>query len=197
MNPNECEWEVRYQTGDIPWEKGEGSPGLADFLRDRSDLPRGSVLIPGCGTGHDTRIWARHGFIPTGLDIAPSAVRLATEKTVTEGLPGTYRKGDFLRDSAPMTYDWVFEHTLFCAIPPADRNLYPDAVSRWLRPRGYLLAVHYMLRNATEGPPFGTTQEELIERFMPQFELISGWIPRSYANRTGLELMLWWRRRPV
>jgi hypothetical protein len=46
-----------------------------------------------------------------------------------------------------------------------------------------------------EGPPFGCTQQELIERFGPKFELQQGWVPRSYPNRTGLELMLWWQRK--
>ncbi|MBL9129148.1 MAG: methyltransferase domain-containing protein [Verrucomicrobiales bacterium] len=189
------EWESRYRTGDTPWEKGEGSPGLADFLRDRPDLPRGSVLVPGCGTGHDARIWARHGFVPTGLDIAPSAIRLATERSTAEGLPGTFRAGDFLRDAPFARFDWIFEHTLFCAIQPADRSLYPEAVARWLRPGGHFLAVHYMLRSQEGGPPFGCTQEELIERFAPHFEWVGGWVPRSYPNRFGLELMLWWRSR--
>jgi len=190
-------WEERYQSGDTPWEKGEGSPGLADFLRARQDLPRGSVLVPGCGTGHDARIWARHGFLPIGLDIAPSAARVASEQTRAQNLQGSFLAGDFLRDPATETVDWVFEHTLFCAIPLADRDLYPEAVCRWLRPGGHLLAVHYMLRDMTDGPPFGSTQEELMERFSPRFELLEGWVPRSYPHRTGLELMLWWRRRPA
>lgn len=188
------DWEARYQSGDMPWEKGEGSPGLADFLRHRSDLPRGSVLIPGCGTGHDARTWARHGFTPTGLDLAPSAIRLSTERTTAEGLQATFHLGDFLHDPPLHVFDWVFEHTLFCAIQPADRERYTHAVCRWLRPGGHFLAIHYMIRDE-QGPPFGCTQEELLERFAPHFDLISGWVPRSYPNRAGRELMLWWRRR--
>ena len=34
-------WEARYQTGDMPWEKGAPSPGLVDFLAAHPDLPRG------------------------------------------------------------------------------------------------------------------------------------------------------------
>ena len=37
--------------------------------------------------------------------------------------------------------------------------------------------------------------DELLERFSPHFELLKEWVPRSYDNRTGLELMLWWRKR--
>jgi len=35
----------------------------------------------------------------------------------------------------------------------------------------------------------------LMERFSPHFEFKQGWVPRSYPNRAGLELMLWWQRK--
>jgi SAM-dependent methyltransferase len=189
------DWENRYQTGDMPWEKGEPSPGLVDFLDGRRDLPRENVLVPGCGTGHDVLAWARHGFAVAGMDIAPSAVRLAQERLGRAGVRGEVRVGDFLKDTPWRGFRWLFEHTLFCAIEPAERGLYVEAASRWLEPGGSLLAVHYMLRENEPGPPHGCSQEELMERFTPAFELQQGWIPRSYPNRAGLELMLWWRRR--
>ena len=37
-------------------------------------------------------------------------------------------------------------------------------------------------------------REELWQRFSPHFDLLEEWVPRSYPNRTGLELMMWWRR---
>ena len=68
------------------------------------------------------------------------------------------------------------------------------AVLRWLRPDGNYLAVNYLIADE-DGPPFGTTRGELLKRFSPYFDLLSEWVPRSYPNRTGLELMLWWRRK--
>ncbi len=178
----------------MPWEKGEPSPGLLDFLNAQPALPRGTVLVPGCGTGHDARALAAAGFSVTGLDVAPSAIRLATERTRAAGLRAEFLHGDFLRDEPPTRFDLVFEHTLYCAIQPAERDLYAAAVRRWLRPRGEFLAVHYMIADR-EGPPFGCTQAELVGRFQPHFELLTGWVPRSYPNRAGLELMLHWRTR--
>ena len=165
-----------------------------DFLAAHPELKRGSVLVPGCGTGHDARVWAKADFDVTGYDIAPSAVKLAQQRTAASGLPAQFRLGDFLQDEPERQFDWVFEHTCFCAIQPKKREDYVRAVRRWLKPNGQFLAVQYLIPD-TDGPPFGTTREELIERFAPHFELLSEWVPRSYPNRTGLELMLWWRKR--
>ena len=187
-------WETRYQTGDMPWEKGAPSPGLVDFLQTYPDLPRGTVCVPGCGTGHDVCAWASAGFDVTGFDLAPSAIRLATERTQAAGLNAQFQRSDFLRDQPSEQFDWLFEHTLFCAIQPQERDDYVRAVLRWLKPDGHYLAVNYLIPDK-DGPPFGTTRDELWQRFSPNFDLLKEWAPRSYPNRTGLELMMWWRTR--
>jgi ubiquinone/menaquinone biosynthesis C-methylase UbiE len=187
-------WEQRYQAEDMPWEKGEPSPGLVDFLAAHPELPRGTVCVPGCGSGHDAREWAKAGFSAFGYDLAPSAIRLATEKTSAAGLTAKFQLADFLRDDPPDRFDWLFEHTLFCAIDPAARDEYVRAVLRWLKPDGQYLAVNYFIPDE-DGPPFGTTREEQWKRFSPHFDLVRDWVPRSYPNRTGLERMFWWRRK--
>jgi SAM-dependent methyltransferase len=192
---NSPDWESQYQSGNMPWEKGAPSPGLVDFLAAQPELPRGSVCVPGCGTGHDVRTWARAGFSAFGYDIAPSAIRLAAEATRAANLSAKFQLADFLHAEPPFLFDWVFEHTLFCAIQPDERDAYVRAVLRWLKPQGQYLAVNYLIPDR-DGPPFGTTREELRQRFSPHFELLREWVPRSYPNRTGLELMLWWSRKP-
>ncbi|HTY86374.1 MAG TPA: methyltransferase domain-containing protein [Candidatus Acidoferrum sp.] len=191
-------WEQHYQSGDMRWEKGGPSPGLVDFLAAHPELPGGTVAIPGCGTGHDVRVFARAGFEAFGFDIAPSAIRLAKEKTKDAGLAAQFQLADFLRDEPPLRFDWLFEHTLFCAIQPAERDDYVRALLRWLKPGGQYLAVNYLIVESSEGPPFAATRTELERRFRPHFELIEDWLPRSYPNRTGREWMFWWRRtRPA
>jgi methyl halide transferase len=245
-------WEQHYQSGDTHWDKGAASPGLVDFLAAHPDLaggdaivaapsppgltrkdattatmasqPRLTVCVPGCGTGHDVRAWAQAGFNAFGFDIAPSAIRFATEKTKaaasnlgapasrrrvvakekpageTPALPGglnaQFQMADFLRDEPPFQFDWLFEHTLFCAIQPGERDDYVRALMRWLKPGGQYLAVNYLIIENDDGPPFRTTREEQVRRFSPHFELVEDWVPRSYANRTGRERMFWWRRNP-
>lgn len=188
------DWEGRYITNDMPWEKGEPSPGLVDFLAAHPNLPRTRVAVPGCGTGHDVRAWAAVGFEAHGFDLAPSAVRIAREKTPA-GLPAQFQEKDFLNERPPSTFDWLFEHTLFCAIDPSQRDVYVQAAHNWLAPTGQFLAVFYLIPD-TEGPPFGTNRDEIMKRFSPWFDLLENWVPRSYPNRTGLEWMTWWRRKP-
>lgn len=186
-------WENLYQAGDLRWDKGAPSPGLVDFLAAHPDLPGETVCVPGGGTGHDAGEWARAGFRVYGFDIAPSAIQLSRERAQTNDWHVEFRLADFLRDEPPFQFDWLFEHTLFCAIQPKERELYVRAVLRWLKPGGNYLAVNYLIPD-TEGPPFGTTCEELVARFSPHFKLHQDWVPRSYPNRTGLERMYWWQR---
>jgi SAM-dependent methyltransferase len=190
------DWEARYQSGDMPWEKGAPSPGLVDFLAAHRGLTGKTVCVPGCGTGHDVREWAKAAFEVFGFDLSPSAIRLSRERTLAAGLHAEFRLADFLRDEPPFLFDWIFEHTLFCAIDPDERELYVSAALRWLKPGGQYLAVNYLIPDR-DGPPFGTTREELMERFAPRFELLTEWVPRSYPNRTGLELMMRWRKKQL
>ncbi len=176
----------------MQWEKGAPSPGLVDFLAQHPDLPGETVCVPGGGTGHDACEWARAGFRVYGYDIATSAITLSAERARSAGLRAEFRRADFLRDEPPFPFDWIFEHTLFCAIQPGERALYLEAVRRWLKPGGHYLAVNYLIPDI-EGPPFGTTSGEIRKRFAPHFILKSDWVPRSYPNRTGLERMFWWQ----
>ena len=192
MNP----WEDRYQDGETHWDKGEATPCLLQWLESEkaSGLTRGRVLVPGCGFGHDVRAWAEAGFEAHGLDIAPSAVEGARAQTPAELSNASFVEGDFLHDDPEEPYDFLFEHTCFCAIDPSQRDAYAAAAARWLKPGGQFLAVHYMLPPDEDGPPFGTDREEILERFGQDFELIGDWEPRSWEHRQGKEWMFHWRR---
>jgi SAM-dependent methyltransferase len=187
-------WENRYQTKEMTWEKGAPSPGLVDFLAAHPDLKPGTVCVPGCGTGHDVRAFAAAGFAAFGFDLAPSAIALAEEKTKAAGLAAKFQLADFLRDEPLRKFDWLFEHTLFCAIQPGGRDDYVRAVLRWLKPGANYLAVNYF-DCGPDGPPWPTTRAEQLERFSPHFDLQGDWTPRSYSNREGKERMFHWRRK--
>lgn len=188
-------WEQCYRNGDLPWDHGEASPGLEDFLAQEKYAP-GPVLVPGCGRGHDGRALARAGFEVTGMDISPRAVEEARRWAQAEGLHIRFVCGDFLKPAPAMReqFDWVFEHTCFCAIDPELRDQYVLAVSHALKPAGHLLGVFYHIQPES-GPPFGTTRQELLDRLSAPFELRMEKVPRSWPNRQGKELLMLWSKR--
>src|ERR1051326_2519083 len=91
-------WESRYEEGDTPWDHGEPSPGLIDFL-DQQNYKPGTILLPGCGAGHDCRALARHKFKVTGIDISKPAVEKAKLLAEKESLPIRFILGDCLHRS--------------------------------------------------------------------------------------------------
>lgn len=180
-------WDERYRRGDTPWDKGEPAPGLVDFLRHEQYVP-GTVLVPGCGRGHDCRALAEHGFQVTGLDVSETAIAAARRL-----VPGVnFVVGDFLTHEG--RYDWLFEHTCFCALDPGLRDAYVAAAARVVRPGGWLLGIFFDVE-MEDGPPFGATRDELRARFAPWFMLLSERRPRSWQGRVGEEVLMWWQRR--
>jgi SAM-dependent methyltransferase len=188
------DWEKRYIEKDTPWDKGEPAPGLADWLKKQTLDPDTRVLVPGCGCGHDAAAWAKAGFETTGIDLSELALNQAGQKyQAISGL--AFFPGNFLEDKPDEPYDLIFEHTLYCAIDPSRRDEYAQALMRWLKPGGYFLAIHFTFPLTEEGPPFGASREEIIDRFSNSFELIEECEPRNFEGREREEWMFYWKRK--
>jgi len=183
------DWEQRYRHGDTPWEKGSAHPALVAWLA--SNPFTGRVLVPGCGFGHDVRALASAGAVPVGFDLAPSALAAAAQFSRVG--KESYVRGDLFvpTENWTETFDGIFEHTCFCAIPPPRRSDYAAAVTRLLKPGGHLLAIFYLdPGHDEEGPPFGCSPDELEELFSPSFELITEQKNiATYPGRDGREIL--------
>jgi len=197
------DWETRYRQGDTPWEKGAAAPPLLELLARWKQGPLwagGSVLVPGCGFGHDVREIAKGGVTVLGVDLSAAAVERANtfEKVGAE----SYRQED-LFDSRwwpEAGFGGWWEHTCFCAIDPADRPRYAAAAGALVRPGGWLCGVFFLTPNDPgeegQGPPFESTQKEIIGVLAPWFDLEECWAPESgYPGRVGREWVAIFRRR--
>lgn len=197
------DWESRYKLGDTPWEKGAAAPPLLELLERWQVVPAwggGTVIAPGCGYGHDVRAIAATGVPVLGLDLSAAAVEGAKrfEKVGTE----SYLQADlFDRSWWPEEgFGAWWEHTCYCAIDPADRPRYAEAAGALVRPGGWLCGVFFLTPNdpgeEDQGPPYGATQQEVIERLSPWFDLVEGWVPsKAYTGRENREWTAVFRRR--
>lgn len=188
-------WEARYVAGETPWDKGCAAPPLLEFLT-RHPIT-GRVLVPGCGTGHDVRAIAMQGGEVTGLDLSDTALRFA--RGFTPAGSEQYVQGDLftMPDEWDGRFDWVVEHTCFCAIPPARRADYVAAISRVLKPGGHYLAIFFLDPGVDQGPPHGATHEEIAGLFDHDFELMEEWTPeKTFEGREGQEICRLHRKRP-
>jgi methyl halide transferase len=203
---NRMNWDELYQAKDTPWEKGAAAPPLLEWLRKRGSLD-GEVLVPGCGYGHDVRAIAAASPASTvvGIDIAATALTEAI-KFPSVGRE-VFQSADIfaLPQSLMSRFDWVFEHTCFCAIQPERRPDYVKMAISALRPEGRLLAIFFL--NPWDpgdelpeggGPPFGVTKEELDNLFSPHFNLVEEFKPTAaFPGREGREVIRLLRKKRV
>ncbi|WP_310388738.1 methyltransferase domain-containing protein [Roseateles sp.] len=160
--PTQDFWQQRFVTGQIPWDRGDAHPQLKLWL-DQGLLSAGlSLLIPGCGRGHELLLLAKAGIDARGLDYAPAAVELARAQLATPEAQGRGRveQADVLTWQAATAFDAVYEQTCLCALHPDHWRAYADQLHRWLKPGGRLFALLMQARRDSagqgmlEGPPY-------------------------------------------
>lgn len=183
-------WDKLYRDNENGWDLNQPAEALKDMLQ-RVKLPKCRVLVPGCGYGHDAALFAQEGHIVTAIDLSDSAIAGAKERY--GHLPNLrFEKADVFRlgSSHDGAYDLIFEHTLYCAIPPKRRE---DLVKKWnqyLAPGGQLMGVFFAMHKPF-GPPFGGSEWELRERLRKYFRfLFWGRWQKSLPRRQGKELFV-------
>jgi SAM-dependent methyltransferase len=159
----------------------------------------GTMLVPGCGSGHDAVAFARAGFRVTGVDFAPEALAEARALAEQTGVAVDLVGADIftLGDAYAAAFDYVVEYVTYCAIDPGRRGEYAAALGRVLRPGGLLIALFFPVENRAGGPPFGVEMEEVERVFFPWFTLTHQEQPSaSIKPRRNREVLTFWKRRP-
>lgn len=166
-------WEGRYQEGTDRWDLGQPAPPFVELLNSVDAPPPGRIAVLGSGRGHDALLFAAHGFEVTGFDFAPSAIEAATEAAQRRGLVAQFLQRDIfeLATEFENQFDYVLEHTCFCAIAPEQRADYAALVRSILRPNGELIAL-FWAHSRPGGPPYGVSLAELQQQFASDFEQI-------------------------
>ena len=181
-----AEFEASYQATP-PWDIDGPQPAFAQLAADGG--LRGRVLDVGCGTGEHVLLAAEVGCEAMGMDIAPSAIRLAEAKAVERRLPARFIVGDAreLR-SLGEQFDIVLDCGLFHVFDDEDRPRFVESLAQAVRPGGR----YFMLCFSEEEPagwgPRRVTQAEIRAVFM------NGWEVET-IERTELHVTI--RTEPV
>ena len=189
------DWELAYVNNNTPWNKGEASPGIKEWLKRNKLFGKGLVL--GCGYGHDVRLLAEHNNGVVGIDISMTAIKAAKSfKRVSDEI---YHNCDFF-SKLPFEdhkFDWVLEHTFFCAIEESMRDIYVINLTKILKPKGRFLAIFFLENSINskveEGPPYKIKRENILRYFNPYFEVLDSYFPvKSYNCRPyGSEIIFY------
>jgi methyl halide transferase len=183
-------WEEKYQAGTTRWDLGQPAPPFVSLFDSPAAPLPGRMAVLGSGRGHDALYFAAHGFDIVGFDYAPSAIAAATTTAQQQGLTAQFFQRDIFSLSADFahSFDYVLEHTCFCAIALEQRSAYVQLVRSLLRPQGELIAL-FWAHARPGGPPFGSTLEEIEQLFAADFEISLEPVTNSVAARAGEEYL--------
>ena len=182
-------WDTRYRGGVTPWDAA-GVPARLYRLLER--LPRARVLIPGCGTGYEVKVFVERGHDVLAIEFSDAAIEAARRHL--GGFSDRVQKADFFTfDAAP--FDLVYERAFLCALPRGSWPRWAARVGELVRPGGELAGFFYLDDN-DRGPPYGTSKVQLAQ-LLGSFELREDQaIPESesIAVFKGKEVWQAWRR---
>ncbi len=184
-------WENRYIEGTTGWDLGQAAPPFVSLLNSPAAPSLGKVAVLGSGSGYDALLFAEKGFEVIGFDFAPSAIASASALAQNRGIAAQFLQRNIfdLPDEFPHYFDYVLEHTCFCAIEPRLRPSYVQLVKSLLKPSGELIAL-FWAHNQPGGPPFGTTTAEIRQYFEPDFKINSlSLVNNSVPQRQGQEYL--------
>ena len=191
---NPDSWEAIYQTNDAGWDIKKPAPPFVSLLEESPEwLSPGSLINLGCGRGHDAAFFAKKNFSVTAVDFAPTAVAGVSEYSANQANL-TPLLADILNLPIELnnSFDYVLEHTCFCAIPTEKRKEYVDSAFDLLKPNGVLFGLFYRFDTEDEkGPPFAVSEEQLRELFSSNFDIFLWETPKnSHGRRKNRERLI-------
>ena len=168
----DAEWSARYAADDTPWNLGSAHPELSLRLQDgRLSPPHegATALVPGAGWGHDAVALARRGWTVTAVDFVESLEQRLGPQLAR--LSGRFIAADVLSLDSAEPFDLIWDHTFFCAIPPALRLKWGAKAAELVKPGGQYAGLVFPVGKPVEaaGPPFGMDCDALLAALGPYF----------------------------
>jgi methyl halide transferase len=152
-------WQAKFESNATPWDRGEVSPQLRQWLLEQALVPC-RIVVPGCGSGHEVALLAQCGFDVAGIDYAAAAIARTRAALAAANTHAEVIEADVLTFTPGSPFDAVYEQTCLCALHPDDWIRYARRLHDWLRPGGRLFALLAQVvrpraaNGVIEGPPY-------------------------------------------
>ena len=185
-------WEDVYDEEDTPgFDLGEPAPEFVWFSENAQPAFKpGKAIVLGCGPGNDAVFLAQKGFEVTAVDYARHAIEQTQDNAKAAGVELVAHKADLfsLVPEFESRFDYVIEHTCYCAIHPTRRKDYARLAGDLLNESGQLVGLFYN-HQREGGPPYDTTPDDVRTNFEPYFDCRTlAFAQHGVERRLGKEL---------
>jgi len=169
---------------EIPWNIETPPDVLVELVKSGKVKPCKTIDL-GCGTGNYAIYLASIGLEVTGIDVSPTAIKIAKENAKKKGVKCNFLVTDVLGnlDEVNETFDFAYDWELLHHIFPEQRKKYVENVYRILNPKGKYLSVCFSEKDREFGgsgkyrqTQLGTilyfsSEDELRALFEPYFNI--------------------------
>lgn len=170
---------------EIPWNV-ETPPDLLVELVDAGKVKSCRAIDLGCGAGNHAVYLAGRGFEVTGVDISPTAIKIAKENAQRKGVNCNFLVTDVVEglDGLRQTWQFAYGWGLLHHISPEQRQKYVENVARILDPEAKYLSVSFSEKDTGFGGAgkrrqshlgtilYFSSEAELTELFETNFRII-------------------------
>ena len=166
------DFDAVYATDTPPWDIGRPQPAFERLAADGGIV--GRVLDVGCGTGEHALMAAERGLEATGIDAAPTAIRLAREKAAGRSLDARFEVWDALDLPAlGERFDTVLDCGLFHVFDDHDRARFVASLESVVDPGGRYFLLCFSDKQPGDWGPRRVSPEELQASFAERWRIDS------------------------
>lgn len=113
---------------------------MASNILQRDNICRGSLLDLGCGDGKLTLKFARNGYDTYGIDLSPTAINWAVERSKAQSINVSFQVGSVLDlPYEPEKFNVIIDSFCFHCIIGEDRKKFLSEAFRVLKNNGILI----------------------------------------------------------
>lgn len=157
----------------LDWNFGTAGHKLIELVINGT-LKRGDKILDiGSGPGNEAIFLAKQGMKVTGLDLNPDAIAIAEKLADLQGVDNLkFIQGDALKlPFTDKTFNAVNDTFVFHHFERSIRKKYAREINRVLKKGGFFFLRGFSCKMTPGSGPFRLTGNEILEAFMPYFEV--------------------------